>query len=54
MAVLQDVAVDDLGNTHVTAVGSKVEGLCLDIGRIHDEPLQVLLLQLGVGWAILL
>lgn len=33
----------------MAAVGSEVERLRLDAGRVHGNPLQVIFLELGVG-----
>lgn len=44
-----DIAVDDLGQANVAAVGVDVEGLGLDVGTAHDLPLQIILDELGVG-----
>lgn len=49
LAVLRYVAVDDLSEANVAALGGEVEGLRLDACRIHRVPLQVLLLELRVG-----
>lgn len=46
-ALLRDVAVDDLGQTDVAALGSEIESLRLDTGRVHRLPLHVLLLELA-------
>jgi hypothetical protein len=45
----EDVAEDDLHETELAIVGSHVEGLRLDVGRVHDLPAEVVLSELGVG-----
>lgn len=46
---VRNVAVNDLGHAEAAAVGDKVKGLGLDIGRVHDLPLEVVAGQLSVG-----
>jgi hypothetical protein len=45
----QDVAEDDLDEAELAAVGGHVEGLGLDVGRVHDLPAQVGAGELGEG-----
>jgi hypothetical protein len=49
----QDVAENDLDETELAVVGSHVEGLGLDVGGVHDLPAKVILVELGVGHALL-
>lgn len=45
----EDVAEDDLDEAELAAVGGHVEGLGLDVGRVHDLPAQVGAGELGEG-----
>lgn len=45
----EDVAVDDLDEAEAAVVGGHVEGLGLDVGRVHDLPAEVVFCELGVG-----
>lgn len=45
----EDVAVDDLDETELAVVAGHVEGLGLDVGRVHDLPAHVGLCELGEG-----
>lgn len=45
----EDVAEDDLHEAELAVVGGHVEGLGLDVGRVHDLPAEVVLGELGVG-----
>lgn len=49
---LRNVTEDDLSQTDMPALGGKVKGLCLDTGRVHRVPFQVLLFELCV-WRVL-
>lgn len=46
---IRNVAIDDLGKSDVTVVGSDVETLSLDRGRVHGLPLQAISSDFGVG-----
>lgn len=45
----EDVAENDLDEAELAIVGGHVEGLGLDIGRVHDLPAEVILGELGIG-----
>lgn len=45
----EDVAEDDLHEAQLAVVGGHVEGLGLDVGRVHDLPAEVVFGELGVG-----
>jgi hypothetical protein len=45
----EDVAEDDLHEAELAVVGGHVEGLGLDVGRVHDLPAEVVFGELGVG-----
>ena len=45
----RDIAVDNLGEADVPALGEEVEGLRLDAGRVHGLPFQVVLRELREG-----
>ena len=45
----EDVAEDDLDQAALTVVGGHVEGLGLDVRRVHDLPAEVVLGEFGEG-----
>lgn len=52
--VLRDIAVDDLSHSNMATVRHQIECLCLHTRRGHCSPLQISLIQLGVGYLLCL
>ena len=46
--VSRDVTIEHLRHSHMPTIGKEIEGLGLDVGRVHCHPFQIVLGDLAV------